>query len=55
MTPLQFITHEHYGCAKSGEVITLAKEDKAAVDKLKEYAIAEMTAKGIPIDLPAPK
>ena len=54
MTALQYLIHPVHGCASAGEIVALAKVDKAAVDMLKSYARVEMTARDIPIDEPAP-
>lgn len=52
MTVLQYLTSKEFGCATSGEILALNKTDPDAVKQLRVYAIAEMEAKGIPIDQP---
>lgn len=49
MTPLKYIQEQ--GAATSGELIALARQDKAALETLKRWAIEEATAKGITLEV----
>lgn len=49
MTVLKYITSVDNGCCTVAELLGLGRVDKAAVDKLKEYAREEMKNKGIEI------
>jgi len=49
VTTLQYITHKEYGCCTTSELMALSKEDKPALEKLKEWAIQEMQKKGIEV------
>lgn len=49
MTKLQFLTSKEFGCCTIAELMALSKQDKEALNKLKEYAADEMKRRGIEI------
>ena len=49
MTALQFLTSPEFGCCNTSELMALARADKEAVAKLKEWAKTEMEKREIPI------
>ena len=49
MTALKYLTSPEFGCCTTGEIMQAAKNDKELLPKLKEWARAEMTKKGIEI------
>lgn len=49
MTALQYLVSKEFGCCTTGELMALSKQDKTEMAKLKEWAVAEMKARGIQV------
>ena len=50
MKALAYLKDPIHGCATVSELILLGKQDKAAFETLKRYAVEEMKNRSIPVD-----